>query len=285
MSQLVSHQDKVKTIRTVINQRMPFLRSVIQRGIDPERFAKIAVTVIAKSDKLPDCSQTSLLGCLMQSAQLGLDLDPALGLAYMVPFKGVATFITGYKGLMELARRSNQVSRIVARTVYENDDFDYEEGTNDFIHHKPARGERGALTHVYAVAHLIPPGVIEMMRTSRGARILWEPGPNNTESRVLSVADVEKFRARSRMGDGGAWKSDYEAMAMKTAVRRLATWIPQSPQLARALQLEEQADTSEQDFTDVIDLQPEAQAEAAPTSLDQLAQKLPAPAREPGEEG
>lgn len=273
MAQLTPYQEKIGTIRALITKRMPHLRNVIQRGIDPERFAKIAITVIGKSDKLLDCTPTSLLGCLMQSAQLGLDLDPALGLAYMVPYKDTATFIPGYKGLMELARRSQGVSRIVARAVYENDDFEFELGTNDWIHHKPVDGDRGALTHVYAIAHLVPPGVLDMKRGSRGT---WEPSPATVEFVVLTRADVEKFRDRSRAKNSGPWVTDYEAMCLKTAVRRLATWLPKNPELAKAVRLDEQADAGEaQDFA--IDVDPETPAEPAKSGIEKLTASLPAP--------
>ncbi len=276
-TQIVPYQQKVKNIRALVTARMPHLKNVIQRGIDPERFAKIAVTVIAKSDRLLDCTQQSLLGCLMQSAQLGLDLDPALGLAYMVPYKTTATFVPGYKGLMELARRSHGVSRIVARAVYEADDFDFELGTNDWIHHKPKDGDRGALTHVYAVAHLVPPNVLDMRRTGRST---WEPSPATVEFVVLTKADVEKFRARSLAKNNGPWVTDYEAMALKTAVRRLTTWLPKNAELSRAVRLDEQADAGEpQDFN--IDLEPEAATEPEGGALDKLTKQLPAPQTRP----
>lgn len=272
MAQLTPYQEKLGTVRTLITKRMPHLKNVIQRGIDPDRFAKIAITVIAKSDDLLDCSPQSLLACMMQSAQLGLDLDPALGLAYLVPFKGTATFVPGYKGLMELARRSQSVSRIVARAVYANDSFEYEFGTNDWIHHKPADGDRGELTHVYAVAHLAPPNVIDMQRRGKST---WEPSPATIEFVVLSKADVDKFRARSR-AKSGPWFTDYDAMALKTAVRRLSTWLPKSPELQKAVRLDEQAEAGDaQDFT--IDLEPETPTEPTKPALDTLTARLPAP--------
>lgn len=275
MAELTPIQKRAATISALIKQKMPFLKNVIQRGIDPERFAKVAITVISKSERLLACTPQSLMGCLLQSAQLGLDLDPALGLAYMVPYKTTATFVTGYQGYMELARRTHGVSRITARAVFEHDDFDYELGTHDWIHHKPAdTPERGALTHVYGVAHLVSPGAIGMRPGKGGA---FEASPATTEFVVLTKAEVDRFRARSRAAGDGPWVTDYEAMAKKTAIRRLATWLPKSPQLSRAMHLDDQADRDEaQDFGDLtIDLNEAQETPAGASTLDKLTQSLP----------
>jgi recombination protein RecT len=275
MAELTPIQKRAATISALIKQKMPYLRNVIQKGIDPERFAKVAITVISKSERLLLCTPQSLMGCLLQSAQLGLDLDPALGLAYMVPYKTTATFITGYQGLMELARRTHGVSRITARGVFEGDEFDYELGTSDWIHHKPVMGERGPLVYVYAIAHLVPPSIMQGQRGKSGA---WEftPSAATVEFVVLSKGEVDRFRSRSRAANDGPWVTDYNAMAMKTAVRRLATWLPKSPQLGQALRLDDQADRDEpQDFGDLtIDLNDAPETPAAP-ALDRLTASLP----------
>ena len=114
---------------------------------------------------------------------------------------------------IELANRSGSVSSIVARAVYEGDEFSFSYGLDDTLEHRPSFGDRGDLVAVYAVA-----------RMKDGGRL----------TEVLSRADVEKFRARSRAKDDGPWKTDYEAMAKKTAVRRLSTWLPLSPEDAMA---------------------------------------------------
>ncbi|WP_202630600.1 recombinase RecT, partial [Deinococcus alpinitundrae] len=90
----------------------------------------LAVTEFRKNPMLKECTPESLLGAVMQAAQVGLEPD-ALGSAYLVPYynknknvKEVQLQI-GYKGLIELVRRSGQVTSIVANEVYENDEFDF----------------------------------------------------------------------------------------------------------------------------------------------------------------
>ncbi|MDK4605731.1 recombinase RecT, partial [Kingella kingae] len=68
--------------------------------------------------------------------------------------------IIGYRGMIDLARRSGQIISLSARAVYENDEFSYEYGLHEDLKHKPYEdGDSGALTHVYAVAKLKDGGV------------------------------------------------------------------------------------------------------------------------------
>jgi phage RecT family recombinase len=66
-----------------------------------------------------------------------------------------ATPIIGYKGLIEIAYRSEKIKSIKVQAVYENDEFSYEYGTSEYIKHKPIIiGERGKLIAVYAIAKM-----------------------------------------------------------------------------------------------------------------------------------
>lgn len=169
--------------------------------------------MIRQSPKLQRCRPESLLGALMTSAQLGLEPGP-LGEAYLVPYGEQVTFIPGYRGLLKLAWNSGQLKHISARVVHDADLFDYAYGLHPDLTHKPARGDRGAITDVYACAVLLDGGA---------------------EFEVLSVADVESVRTRSRAAKDGPWVTDWEAMARKTAVRQLAKWLPMATTLTRAI--------------------------------------------------
>lgn len=177
--------------------------------------------MIRQSTKLQQCRPESLLGALMTAAQLGLEPGP-LGEAYLVPFKDQVTFIPGYRGLLKLAWNSGQLKHISARVVYEADQFDYAYGLHPDLTHKPARGDRGGITDVYACAVLLDGGA---------------------EFEVLSVPDVEAIRARSRAAKDGPWRTDWDAMARKTAVRQLAKWLPMTTTLNRAIAADGQVRT------------------------------------------
>jgi recombination protein RecT len=202
------------------------MRPEIERGLpkamrDGDRFTRLVLTEIRRTPELLDCSPESLLGGMMLAAQLGLEPGP-LGHVYLVPFKREVTFIVGYRGFIELAYRSGRVKEIVARTVYEGEPWEhYESETGAHFKHKPQPpSERGNARLWYARA-----------RTVTGGNIV----------QVCYPEDAEKARQSSPAGRKGVgpWVEHYDAMARKTAVRRLAPFLPQSPDYVRAAMADE----------------------------------------------
>lgn len=210
---------KQDNLAALLKRMGPEMGAALPKHMTPERLVRIATTVMRRTPALATCDQASFLGAVMTCAQLGLEPGPT-GQAYLVPYGKECTFILGYKGMLELARRSGQVETIYAEPVYKLDTFSYTKGLNPTIEHVPYDGpiEEGSvdnpLTHVYAVAK-------------------YKGGGFNFV--VLTKARVDANRKRSRASDNGPWKTDYIAMALKTAVRRLATWMPQSVEFQTAI--------------------------------------------------
>lgn len=210
---------------TMFQKMGPEMAKALPRHITPDRMNRIVVTALRTNPTLATCTPTSFLGSVLQAAQLGLEVNTPLGLAYLIPRKnkGVqeCTLQIGYQGFMDLARRSGEVAAIYAEAVYEGDAFEYELGLEKKLKHKPSEDqdrENGKLTHVYAVAKL------------KSGEPLFV---------VLTRSQVEKYRQRGGDRSFSPWQSDYEAMAKKTAVRRLFTWIPKSAEMAHAATLDE----------------------------------------------
>ena len=211
----------------------------LPKHMTADRLARIATTEIRKVPKLMQCDQHSFLGAIMQCAQLGLEPGSALGHAYLIPFENrkrnitEVQFIIGYRGMIDLARRSGQIMSIEARSVYEADHFDVSFGLDSKLEHKPAweTADRGELRFVYAVAKLKDGGV---------------------QFEVMSRADIEKVRAQSKAGSSGPWVTHFEEMAKKTVIRRLFKYLPVSIEMARAVTLDEQAETGIQQDNDFI---------------------------------
>ena len=93
----------------------------------------------------------------MLSAQLGLEPGGTLGHIYFIPYGNKCTPIIGYKGYLELARRSGQVARLDARVVYEGEKFEVTAGLHPNIEHS-VRGDvdrsDDKIVAAYAVAVL-----------------------------------------------------------------------------------------------------------------------------------
>jgi recombination protein RecT len=205
-----------KNVLDLIDRNAPELDKLLGPSITVDAFKTAAMTYLRMQPKLYECNPYSVVGGLRLGAQLGLSLGP-LGHFYLVPFKGEAVFILGYRGMVELAYRSNKVRRVSAAVVREGDGFEFRYGTRAVLDHTPAGapGEREWLA-VYAVAEL----------TNGGKPFT-----------VLYPEDIEARRARSASAKlpSSPWNTDTEAMWCKSAVRALQRWLPQTPESARAM--------------------------------------------------
>ena len=205
------------TVFDLIKRQRSAIEVALPKHLDTDRFARIAMTLVRTNPKLAACDPMSFIGALMVSAQLGLEPSGAggLGQAWLVPYGKEVQFQIGYKGIIELARRSGQLSSIEAHEVCENDEFSYSYGLDDHLTHTPLlRGDRGRPFAYYAVAKFKDGGHAFV---------------------VLSRDDVESHRKRSKAKDSGPWVTDYDAMARKTCIRVLAPYLPLSPELEKAI--------------------------------------------------
>ena len=205
----------------------------LPRAMSAERLTRIVVTEFRKTPALVKCAPESLYGAVLQSAQLGLEPGSALGHCYLVPFgngkdshgRPNAQLVIGYRGMIDLARRSGQIVSINAYCVHEQDEFDYELGLHPDIRHVPAStANRGAVTFVYAVANLKNGGV---------------------QFEVMSRSEIEAIRKQSKAGTSGPWVNHWDEMAKKTVIRRLFKYLPVSIDAARAVEVDEKADRGE----------------------------------------
>lgn len=208
-------------------------QAALPKHMTAERMARIVTTEIRKTPALAKCDQASFLGSVIQCAQLGLEPGNSLGHAYLLPYGSQVQLIIGYRGMIDLARRSGQIISLSARTVREHDEFDYQLGLHEDLIHKPFEGEAaGEITHVYAVAKL------------QGGGVQFE---------VMSRAQVEAVRAQSKASKSGPWVTHFEEMAKKTVIRRLFKYLPVSVEIQRAVVLDERAEAgANQHHEDVL---------------------------------
>ncbi len=234
MSNLPSAKSDLRGMITGDKMKREF-QNALPKILPVDRFLRCLMTTVGRVPELLNCDKDSVLACAMTAAQLGLEIDPALGRAYLIPFGNKATLVIGYKGFIDLAYRSGQVSGFQAEAVYEADEFSYSLGLSPTLKHVPADVEnRGALKYAYAVANL-----------SNGGNV-W---------RVLNRSQVMKHRAASRSASSKSspWNTHEEEMWRKTAIRALSSMIPQSPELQRAVASDESENTVPVKWDDAID--------------------------------
>lgn len=214
------------------------LAAALPKHMTADRMIRIVTTEIRKNPELAGCGQQSFIGAVVQCSQLGLEPGNALGHAYLLPFKKKkknqqtgkwevvsmdVQLIIGYRGMIDLARRSGQIVSISARTVRQGDNFHFEYGLNENLTHIPSDDEDAPITHVYAVARLKDGGV---------------------QFEVMTHSQIEKVRASSKAGENGPWKDYWEEMAKKTVIRRLFKYLPVSIEMQKAVVLDEKAEAN-----------------------------------------
>jgi recombination protein RecT len=219
LEQVAQPSDK-RSIIEVIDRNVPELEKLLGNALTVEQFKTATMTYLRMNPKLVDCNPYSIVGGLRLGAQLGLSLGP-LGHFYLVPFKGEAVFILGYRGMVELAYKSGRVKRIEAHVVREGDAFDFRYGSRAFLDFTPD-GEPGE-------------------RTRTGAYALAELTTGGKPFVVLSPGEVEARMKRSaaHARPDSPWQTDTDAMWRKSAVRQLQRWLPQTPESAHGLETDE----------------------------------------------
>lgn len=225
---LSPQQQNIKNINQLMEQYKGEIAKALPKHMSPDRMARIALTCLRVNPKLAECDPLSFLGAIIQSSSLGLE-PGSQGHAYLIPFrnnkKGITEcqFIPGYRGLIDLARRSGQIESISARVVKENDKFEFEYGLNERLVHVPAKKDRGENIYVYAVAKL-------------------KDGGHQIE--IMDMDQIETIRKRARFPNP-VWETDFDEMCRKTAVRRLYKYLPTSVEMRDTMNLEEISDNGE----------------------------------------
>lgn len=213
-------------VRDMLERNKGALQMSLPRGFDADRFSRLLLTAANTNPALFDCDPVSFLAAGVAAAQLGLEPNDARGLAYLLPFNDnkrgkIVQLIIGYRGMMDLARRSGMVSSINAFAVYSGDEFTYALGLDPTLRHIPGDHDENPadLTHVYAVA-----------------KVNGDP-----QFVVMTCRQIDKTKAASKGGNSSysPWNTHYVEMARKTAIRRLCKYLPQTVEMALALNTEE----------------------------------------------
>lgn len=217
--------------KSIMDKMMPQIKKALPKYITPDRLARIILTEVSNNPKLMQCTTESFLGAVMQSAELGL-APGTLGHCYFIPFNNSTNvggkwekqlevqFMIGYKGYLELFRRSGEVTKAIAKPVFTNDEFEYTEGTDGGLRHRPKmHGDRGEVYAYYFYA-----------KFANGEDFAY----------VMTKKEVEKHREATKKGNHKSpWDTDFDAMACKTCVRLGAKYMPISAELMHKVSQDE----------------------------------------------
>lgn len=264
-------RDAYKQVADYLFSKSKMLQGIAPKYMDTELMIRLALGATSRNARLLQCTPQSWLMALMDAAYYGIEPNVALGHAYLIPYqnKKIAgspyevQFMIGYKGLVLLACESGGFEDVEARTVYvgEIESGRFEETPEDprvAFRHRPLYQpeSRGAVAGYYAIG--------------------WRGPEKRARFRYLTVEEVEGYRARSRAANDGPWKTDYDAMAQKTAVRRMLAMAQMRPgsKLGTLLNQESASDRGEIIRAQDWQVESGARGELGATRTDDLAEQL-----------
>jgi recombination protein RecT len=181
-----------------------------QRSI---QFITSLMSIVNNNTYLKNAEPQSVYMAAMMAAALDLPINPSLGFAYIVPYGKQAQFQLGYKGLIQLALRSGQFKTISACPVYDG----------QLISSNPLTG-------------------FEFDFTIKSEKIIGYASYfsllNGFEKTTFTtIEEIEKHGKRfSKTFSNGSWKTDFDAMALKTVIKMLLSkYAPLSIEMQKAV--------------------------------------------------
>lgn len=269
---------RMTSVEQVLKSCAPQMMAALPKHITPDRMISVAMNCIRKTPKLLGCNPPSLFSAIREAAAYGWELGGVMGHAYLVPYGDECVMIPGYKGLIDLARRTGTVSTIQMEVVHEGDCFEYELGDKPRINHIPNDADKQRdskpITHVYARVTLRDGGVQRSVWTT--ARI---------EAHKVKYSQGWKWAESGDKPKGGGkkdspWHLHWPVQAKKTVLKDMfgRGLIPLSAELRDMVAREDRIVESEGfDFSSMIESVPPERIENAPGGLVDTREKARAP--------
>ncbi len=257
------------TLAQIIQQKQGSFAEVATKYLSPERLVKLAQLAISKMPDLQKVPATDIIAELINCSRLGLEPNVEGG-RWLLPFERKGrdgkpnrwelVAITDYRGLVDIARRSGEVLSIHADIRHQADLWEYwiDSSGPTLVHfrHVMADGHRGDKVGTYAIVKL------------RSGEV---------QAAYLTLEEVATFKAisASAKSEYSPWQRNFDAMAKKTAIRRLYNLLPKTPEIQAAREVLAEEEDRERAMN-AIDVTPslEPAQPAGATTTDKVKAKL-----------
>lgn len=207
--------------QAIADAKARFIDTAERSGLDWKAESMFAYQLCANNDylaKVATGNPWSLTMAMVNVSAIGITLNPARQLAYLVPRDGRVILDVSYRGLIQVAADEGAILWAKAEVVRENDHFDYR-GPAQAPEHRfnPFDTDRGEIVGAYCLAQL-PSGamLVEAMPIDE----IWKV-------RDRSMAFVKKHK--------GPWVDFPEEMIKKTVIKRASKTWPHTNRLATAI--------------------------------------------------
>lgn len=228
---IITGQQQIAEAKAKLEKGKAEIQKIAGSLVSADELIRFTLNACIKNPKLFECFNTvegtaSVFLSIITSRIIEIPCDGIHG--YLVPFYDskkeamICQFMPGYKGFAQLAYHNPNIASVNCSAVYENDQFDFEYGTEAYLRHKPTNGPRGDLTWAYAI-----------FKTKNG----------DSEFRVLTKEDVLKRKNVSKSRDSGPWRDWEPEMWAKTAFLFLAKVAPLGTKVARAAAVDDRIQT------------------------------------------
>lgn len=211
------NRNSLQTVQRYFNDHKAQIVNALPKHLSADRMIRLATTCLSQNSALANCTAQSIFGAVIMASQMGLEIGIA-GQAYLVPYKGKATFVPGWQGLVDLVSRSGRATAWTG-AVFVGDEFDWALGDAPFIKHKPCgENDPKKLTHAYAVGRV-----------------------NGSQWPVIEVWPIDRiWRHRDQMNKVGANHYSFEhpeMYARKIPLLQVLKYMPKSIELTAAIEL------------------------------------------------
>lgn len=213
----------------------------LPKHITPDRMVRLAMTSFSQNKALQNCSKESIFASIIIASQLGLEIGVG-GQGYLIPYKETATFVPGWRGLVDLVSRAGRAT-VWTGAVYQGDHFEWALGDRPFVKHQP-KGDSDDwhdISHVYAIGRV-----------------------NGSEYPVIEVWTMDRVvRHLAKYNKVGAKHyaltnngQNMEMYARKVALLQVLKYMPSSVEVQRAMDVSHAIDSGK-NFTfdgDIVEI-------------------------------
>lgn len=272
-------------------------------GKNGTRFISSIVSAVQANPALQECTNPSILSAALLGESLNLSPSPQLGQYYMVPFnnkkKGCkeAQFQLGYKGYIQLAKRSGVYKKINVISIKEGELVSYDPLEEDLkvnlIEDDIAREEAPTIGY-YAMFEEVN-GYKHSLYWSKRKMMAHA----DRYSAAFSIKEMERLE-RGEIPEKDMWKyssfwyKDFDAMAHKTMLRQLISkWGTMSIDMQSAIDADtaviredgsrDYVDNGSEEYSNGYDEDREAAAETPLQEVPGAVQGQPAPDGNPAD--
>ncbi|HEJ9554134.1 MULTISPECIES: recombinase RecT [Proteus] len=218
----------VQKIYEVVNPlKNEFEQVCSEPSIAFKRESEFAMQIFANNDYLANVAVNNLVSvrsAIMNISAIGISLNPAQKLAYLVPRDKKVCLDISYMGLMHIAQQSQAIKWCQSSIVRQNDNFQLTSIDTAPRHEYNAfatQEQRGEIVGAYTV-----------VKTEDGDYL----------THTMAIADIYAIRDRSTAWKAWIskkkscpWVTDEEQMILKTVVKQAAKYWPRRERLDKAI--------------------------------------------------